>query len=142
MSRAGAEDFARLVDFNSEFRDGARRFDMGEFSQFVLAPMATAALEQVLAWGVERVARDVGVLTGAIARRAVDLGWTVPDERHRVRHMIGVQHPRGLPDGLPDRLAGANIHVSIRGDAVRISPYLYNDEGDVERLLRALGTPR
>ena len=142
MSRAGAEDFARLVDYRSEFREGARRFDMGEFSQFVLAPMAAVALEQVLAWGAERVARDVGVLTDAIARGAVDLGWTVPDARHRVRHMIGVQHPRGLPAGLPGRLAAANIHVSIRGDAVRIAPYLYNDEGDVERLLRALASPR
>ncbi|HEX7978599.1 MAG TPA: aminotransferase class V-fold PLP-dependent enzyme [Gemmatimonadaceae bacterium] len=138
MSRAGAEDFARLVDYTDELRPGARRFDMGEFSQFNLLPMATAALEQVLDWGVERVARDVGALTTSIARDVAALGCIVADERERVRHMLGVQLPGGLPAGLADRLAAARVFVSIRGDSIRVAPHLYNDERDVQRLVSVL----
>jgi selenocysteine lyase/cysteine desulfurase len=111
---------------------------MGEFSQFNLLPMATAALEQVLEWGVERVARDVGALTAAIAREAAALGCIVADERERVRHMLGVQLPGGLPADLADRLAAAKVFVSVRGDSIRVAPHLYNDERDVQRFVSVL----
>jgi selenocysteine lyase/cysteine desulfurase len=138
MARAGSEDFARLVEYTDEFRDGARRFDMGEFSEFVLVPMAAAGLEQVLAWGVERIARDVGTLTDRIARDAAALGCIVPDANERVRHMLGVRPRGGIPPELADRLAARNVHVSIRGDVIRVSPHLYNDEGDVKRFIEAV----
>jgi selenocysteine lyase/cysteine desulfurase len=119
-------------------RAGARRFDMGEFSQFNLLPMATAAVEQVLEWGVERVARNLGALTASIARDVTALGCIVADERDRVRHMLGVQLPGGLPAGLADRLAEARVFVSIRGDSIRVAPHLYNDERDVQRFVSVL----
>jgi selenocysteine lyase/cysteine desulfurase len=39
---------------------------------------------------------------------------------------------------LAERLAQHNVHVSARGDWIRISPHLYNDEQDLEGLLRPL----
>jgi selenocysteine lyase/cysteine desulfurase len=111
---------------------------MGEFSEFVLVPMAAAGLEQVLAWGVERIARDVGTLTDRIARDAAALGCIVPDANERVRHMLGVRPRGGIPPELADRLAARNVHVSIRGDVIRVSPHLYNDEGDVKRFIEAV----
>jgi selenocysteine lyase/cysteine desulfurase len=51
ITRAGSEDFAALVDYRDEPAPGARRYDVGERSNFVLVPMALAALEQILAWG-------------------------------------------------------------------------------------------
>jgi selenocysteine lyase/cysteine desulfurase len=139
MSRAGAEDFTSLVDYTDELRPGARRFDMGEFSQFTLLPMATAALEQVLAWGVDRVARDVGALTARISDSATALGYVAPAERDRVRHMVGLSLPGGLPATLADRLTAERVHVSIRGNSIRVAPHLYNDERDVVRFLEVLG---
>jgi len=139
MSRAGAEDFARLVDYSGEMRAGARRFDMGEFSQFTLLPMACAGLDQVLTWGVERIARDVGAITAGIARDAAALGCTVADEKDRVRHMLGVQLAGGLPADLADRLTASRVFVSIRGDSIRVAPHLYNDDRDVERFISVLG---
>ena len=50
--RAGSEDFARLVDYRDDYQPGARRFDMGQRTNFQLVPMAIAALEQLLEWGV------------------------------------------------------------------------------------------
>ena len=138
MTRAGAEDFTRLVDYVDEFRPGARRFDMGEFSQFTLLPMSTAALTQVVEWGVDRISASIGVLTAQIARGATALGCEVPPESDRVRHMIGVKLPHGLPGGLTEQLAAERIHVSVRGDSIRVAPHLYNDARDVERFLDVL----
>ena len=138
MSRAGAEDFTRLVDYVDDFRPGARRFDMGEFSHFTMLPMSTAAVTQVAEWGVERIAAGIGALTDRIGREASALGCEVPRDDERVRHMIGVRLPGGLPRGLPERLAEAKVHVSVRGDSIRVAPHLYNDERDVERFVDVL----
>jgi len=138
MARAGAEDFASLVDYVDDFRPGARRFDMGEFSQFTMLPMSTAAVTQVAEWGVERIAAGIGALTDRIASEASALGCEVPRDDQRVRHMIGVRLPGGIPPALTDRLAQAKVHVSVRGDSIRVAPHLYNDERDVERLVGVL----
>ena len=77
--RAGSEDFARLVDYTDEYQPGARRFDVGQRTKFELMPMAIAALEQIVEWGVPRVAATLAGTTSEIARRAAGLGldpWT------------------------------------------------------------------
>jgi len=38
--RAGSENFAGLVNYRDEMQPGARRFDVGERSNFALMPMA------------------------------------------------------------------------------------------------------
>lgn len=138
LSRASAEDFARLTDYRMDYRPGARRFDMGEYPQFVNAPMALAALSQLAEWTVERVATTLGDITGRIAREAEALGCAVQPVGQRARHMVGIRRPGGIPDGLPARLAAQRVHVSVRGDAIRIAPHVYNDEEDVARLLAVL----
>ncbi|HKP15894.1 MAG TPA: aminotransferase class V-fold PLP-dependent enzyme [Gemmatimonadaceae bacterium] len=139
MSRAGAEDFTSLVDYVEELRPGARRFDMGEFSQFTLLPMSVAAVTQVLEWGVPRIAAGIGAITSRIAEEAVALGCEVPPNSERVAHIVGVKLPRGLPSGLTERLAQARVFVSVRGDSIRVAPHLYNDENDVARFVKVLG---
>jgi selenocysteine lyase/cysteine desulfurase len=138
IARAGSDDFSRLVDHTDAFRPGARRFDMGESPQFVLAPMAIAALQQVLAWGVERIQQTLSLLTEKIAQLAADIDWAVLPREQRSAHMIGIRHARGIPAGLPQLLHDANVFVSVRGDSIRIAPYLYNDAGDIERLFAVL----
>jgi selenocysteine lyase/cysteine desulfurase len=138
MTRAGAEDFTSLVDYVDELRPGARRFDMGEFSQFTLLPMSRAAVTQVLEWEVPRIAATIGAMTSRIAREAERLGCEVPADAERVGHIVGVKLPRGVPRGLTERLAEARVFVSVRGDSIRVAPHLYNDERDVERFVEVL----
>jgi selenocysteine lyase/cysteine desulfurase len=138
MSRVGAEDFTSLVDYVEELRPGARRFDMGEFSQFTLLPMSMAALTQVLEWEVPRIAGSIAPLTSRIAGEAERLGCEVTPESERVRHIVGVKLPRGVPDGLTERLAQARVFVSVRGDSIRVAPHLYNDDRDVDRFVNVL----
>src|SRR5215813_5001061 len=138
LTRAGSEDFGRLIDYCDDYRPGARRFDMGEFPQFVLAPMATAALRQILAWGVARIESSLSVLTNDIARRALDIGYVVLPAAERSPHMIGIRHPKAIPAAVPRALREANIYVSFRGDSIRIAPHLYNNLNDIDRLFKVL----
>lgn len=138
LSRAGAEDFSGLVNYTDALRRGARRFDMGEYPQFGLTPMSIAALTQVSRWGVDTIQREIASLTELAEQHALELGCDVLPRRHRVGHMIGVRFPAGVPDGLQERLRTANIHLSVRGDAIRIAPHVFSDEADIERLFGAI----
>ena len=136
--RAGSEDFARLVDYRDEFAAGARRYDMGEPANFHLAPMAIAALEQVLEWGVENIADTLKGRTAAIAERAREMGLGSQPAELRAGHYLGLQFADGVPPGLLDALAREKVHVSVRGSSVRVTPHLYNTDADVDRLFAAL----
>ena len=64
INRSGSEDFARLTDYQDDFQPGARRFDVGQRTNFTLTPMAIAALTQILDWQVGR-ARPAGSARGS-----------------------------------------------------------------------------
>jgi len=139
INRRGSEDFAQLVDYQDAFQPGARRYDVGERSNFVLLPMAAEALRQILDWGVENVSETIGALTDLIEERAEELGiFTTPKEK-RARHMIGLMLGPDTPDDLAGRLTTHNVFVSVRGGTVRVSPHLYNTEEDVDRFFDVLG---
>ena len=140
MTRDGAEDFSKLSDYSASYRPGARRFDMGEFPQFVLTAMATAALEQVLAWDVKRVQTAISTLTSRAENGAVQTGAMAVTGSDRVGHLIGIRPRAGIGGDLVSALAAANVYVSIRGDAIRVAPHVFNTEGDIDRLVDILRT--
>ena len=136
--RKGSDDFTRLVDYQDDYAEGARRFDVGERSSFQLVPMAAAALEQLLDWGIGEVAATLEGVTGAVELGATDRGLRAMPREARVAHMIGLRAPNGLPPGLGATLADQQVFVSVRGDSIRVSPHVYNDESDVDRLFAVL----
>ncbi|MDQ3913179.1 MAG: aminotransferase class V-fold PLP-dependent enzyme [Actinomycetota bacterium] len=138
ISREGSEDFARLIEYTDAYGPGARRYDVGERSNFVLLPMAIAALHQILSWGVENISRTVRNLTNLIEAEAKNLGIEAVPAPMRVEHMIGFGLGPGAPEDLAVRLAEDNVFVSVRGKSIRVSPHLYNTERDVERLFYSL----
>ncbi|RMF38064.1 MAG: aminotransferase class V-fold PLP-dependent enzyme [Alphaproteobacteria bacterium] len=138
MGREGAEDFARLVDYRDGYRPGARRFDVGEVANFALLPATIAALEQILDWGVERIEATLAARVATIAERAAGLGFRVSDPALRAGHFLGLGFPGPVPAGLPERLAAERVHVSLRGSSLRVTPHLYNDDADTERLIEVL----
>lgn len=138
IAREGSEDFARLVDYRDGYQPGARRYDVGERSNFALLPAAIASLELLSAWDGREVTRRLGWLTGMIARQVAELGLVaLPDER-RGPHFLGLQLPPGAPSDLLQRLASERVFVSQRGTRLRVTPHVYNDEHDVARLVGAL----
>jgi len=139
LGRQGSQDFARLVDYADEYQPGAARFDMGERSSFALIPMLIAALEQILAWGPANVQAYCRELAGGLIAEARALGCAVEDDAWRGAHLFGIRTPAGADaTGLQQALAERRVIVSLRGDAVRVAPNVYNSPDDVAALTEAL----
>lgn len=139
LGRRGSEDLGRLTDYVDDYRDDASRFDVGERSSFQLAPMLVAALGLMAEWGVEAVAAHCDGLNRRLAAGARELGFRVPGDDLRCSNIVGLIAPPGVDMGpVAAELQARGIHVSRRGDALRVSPHVYNDEGDVDALLEAL----
>ena len=138
IHRADSDDFAALLDYRHEFQPGARRFDVGERSNFALMPMAVAALGQILEWGVSEIAATLTGMTETIGKRALAMGFSVAPSEFRASHLIGLRCSEALPGDLSERLAQHQVYVSIRGNSVRVSPHLYNREQDIDRLFDVL----
>ncbi len=140
IARQGSEDFAGLVDYKTEYQPGARRFDMGEGANFMALPMAVTAMRQLLQWGVEEIQETLSAMTETIAARAAPLGLSASDPTMRAGHFLGLGFPGEVPAGLPERLGQEGVYVSVRGQSMRVTPHLYNNEADVERLIDVLAS--
>jgi len=139
IARRGSEEFAALVNYRSEFQPGARRFDVGQRSNFALNPAVKASLELLLEWGIPRISATLKTRVDAIAERArheLDLHCVPP--LLRAGHYLGLHFGGPPPADLPTRLAAANVHVSVRGHSLRVTPHLWNNDNDVETLFAVL----
>ncbi|MDP6706169.1 MAG: aminotransferase class V-fold PLP-dependent enzyme [Alphaproteobacteria bacterium] len=138
VARAGAENPTGLADYTDDFQPGARRYDGGGRGNPLAIPMANTALAQIQAWGVAEIAESIRPLVEAIAEGAKALGLEPTPAPVRAPHFLGLRVPGGLPAGIAAGLGEANVHISVRGDSIRVAPNVYNNEADVARLLDAL----
>lgn len=54
-------------------------------------------------------------------------------------HLVGLHAPPGVDlVRLEARLRERQVYASLRGDALRVSPHVYNDASDVGALLEVL----
>ncbi len=140
LGRAGSEDFQNLVDYRDEYQQGtAIRYDMGERASFILHPMLQASMNLLIQWSPEAVQDYCRRLTSPLIEAAVSLGLSVEEDEWRADHLFGLRMPEGLKlETLKAELESRQIFVSLRGNALRVSPHVYNDEGDVGALTEAL----
>ncbi|MBO6576667.1 MAG: aminotransferase class V-fold PLP-dependent enzyme [Rhodothermales bacterium] len=139
ISRKNSEDFAGLVRYRDEYGPLATRYDVGERSNFILAPMLLEALRLLGEWRIDRIQAYCDALSDPIVRAARDLGCEVEDDACRAGHLFGLRLPAGSDAAaLKETLARRNVSVSLRGDAVRVSPNVYNTQEDVAALIEGL----
>lgn len=138
IQRANASDFRSLVLYTENYEAGARRFDMGERSNFALLPVADCAMKQLLGWGIERISQTAGALSRQLAASAAELGFSSSPESLRAPHYLCLRTKAGIPQGLPEMLARERVFVSVRGSSIRVSPHVYNTAEDCQRLIACL----
>ncbi|MCG8442698.1 MAG: aminotransferase class V-fold PLP-dependent enzyme, partial [Caulobacterales bacterium] len=138
IARAGSEDFTRLTDYRDEFQPGARRFDMGERSNYAALPAANASLAFILGRTPPAIAARLRELTDDIVARLSPLGFRAAPRERRSPHYLGLAFPPEAPPDLTTRLRAHNVHVSQRGPRLRVTPYLHVTEADLDRLTDAV----
>lgn len=139
IGRERSEDFQRLVEYRDGYQPGAIRYDVGERSNFALLPMAVASMRLVLEWGARRIQQYCGALFDPVLEQVQELGYTVEPREWRGAHLFGLRPPPHVsPARLSGALAGHRVYASMRGSALRIAPYMYNDDRDAAALVAAL----
>lgn len=138
ISRIGAEDFSRLAEYRDELQPGARRFDVGERANILQMPIMRAGLELVLGWDADEIQATLRAITDVIAAKAASLGIAAAPRALRAPHYLGLRFPAERRQKLLAELEARQVHVSARGEFLRVTPYLYNDEADVQKLCEAL----
>ncbi len=137
IQRANARDFSNLL-YTESYDAGARRFDMGERSNFALLPAAVRAMKQLLEWEVAQISETVGALSRHLANAAADKGFSAPAEPLRAPHYLALRRKEPIPRELPEMLAREKVFVSVRGSSIRVAPHVYNTAEDCERLIACL----
>jgi selenocysteine lyase/cysteine desulfurase len=138
IQRANARDFASLILYTENYDNGARRFDMGERSNFALLPAAVCAMKQLLQWDVAQISETAGALNRQLASSAADVGFSAPPEPLRAPHYLALRRKAAIPKELPEMLAREKVFVSVRGSSIRVTPNVYNTAEDGERLIVCL----
>jgi selenocysteine lyase/cysteine desulfurase len=138
IQRANARDFSSLILYTENYDAGARRFDMGERSNFALLPAAKRAMMQLLEWDVAQISETAGALNRELADAASALGFSAPPEPLRAPHYLALRRKEAIPRELPEMLAREKVFVSVRGSSIRVTPNVYNTMEDCERLIACL----
>jgi selenocysteine lyase/cysteine desulfurase len=136
FNRAGVREAEGVLEPLEELIPDAARFDMGERSNFITLPMMIASLETLLEITVPTIQANSDAVNQAIMEGAARLGYQATTDR--APHLMGLRSPGGVSLAQKKILAARKVFLSVRGDAYRISPHIYNDQEDVDRLLEGL----
>ena len=117
----------------------SRRFDMGERDHFISMEMASIGMEMLADWGAPAIAQRLAMLTERIAAGVRGIGVSMPEPHLRAPHILSLAFKGGMPAGLVEGLASEGVYVAPRLGRMRVSPHVYNDEGDADRFVEALG---
>lgn len=137
-NRVGGDKSDFYVPPVAAFLPGARRFDMGERSDFAVLPVAIASLKLLNGWGVGNSFVRLKHLNDLVWKQAMDRKLISAVEKYRAPHIAILDFGNRLPADISARLKQENIHVTVRGGKIRISPHVYNEDQDIIRLFDVL----
>lgn len=138
INRLNSEDFTQLVNYQSLYQEGSLRYEVGEHSNFTLVPMLLKGIQQINRWGVENIQLYCKSISDKAVLSLQHRGFWVEEPAYRSCHLFGIRIGDKDPQRAKDVLVKNKIYVSFRGDAIRISPHVYNDESDMGKLARIL----
>jgi selenocysteine lyase/cysteine desulfurase len=139
INRLDSENFTGLVNYQDAYQPGALRYEVGEHGNFVLVPMLLAALKQINEWEPKNIQDYCTKISARTIRYLLKDGFWIEEPKYRGQHLFGIRLPKRIDkEKLKTRLQKNNISVSFRGDAIRVSPHLYNTEADMLKLTKIL----
>jgi cysteine desulfurase/selenocysteine lyase len=134
-----AEDFTRLCDYDLNWWDSARRFEVITLPYQEFAGFA-ASLELFESVGWAEVHHLVADRAGQIVRWAQgrsDVSLVTPADPTRRAGVVSVRPQDGVATS--SRLREAQVAHSLREGMIRLAPHFYTTPDEIERALRAFG---
>ncbi len=139
INKENSEDFTGLVNYKDRYKEGAARYSVGEQSNFVHVPMLQAGLEQILEWGLEQIQHYCQRLHQVLIEGLKGTDYQVQLQHQSSSHLTGIRIAEDMNmDLIKQTLDQQDIFVSYRGDAIRVSFYVFNTEQQVLKFVRVL----
>ncbi|MEL6253734.1 MAG: aminotransferase class V-fold PLP-dependent enzyme [Bacteroidota bacterium] len=139
MNRTNALDFRNLTDYEEKYTKDAGRYNVGEFSNFILVPMLIEALKQLKEWGPAEVQAYCRKLVQPLLEYCESMGVQLEREEYLSAHLLGLQLPDTIGyEKLLKLLKERKIIVSVRGSTIRVSPSVYNTPEDIQALITTI----
>lgn len=137
-----ADDLAQEGGRPTLRRDlGVRAYDVfGTANFFNFVPLAVA-VEELLEHGIDRIAAHDDALVERLVRGLVEIGFELQSPRDASGRstLVLASHPEPARNAPIHRaLTAQRIFIAHRRGKLRVSPHLYNGDGDVDRLLESL----
>lgn len=137
-NRKGGERSDFYLQTMPDYLPGARRFDMGERSDFAVLPIAISAMELLQSWGGPAVFERLIYLNRLIWEEAENHGFSGPSPEHRAPHIAVVELGERFRPELVGELRKNKAIVTVRGTKMRVTPHVYNEDRDIVRLFDLL----
>jgi selenocysteine lyase/cysteine desulfurase len=138
-TRLGSENLAGLTQYQSEYKPLAQRYAAGESASFIYVKMQIAALKEILKIDPEDLQAYCRSISQDALKELNEIGFYCDLPDIRAQHLFGIKIPKSVDlDNLKSELQSANIHVSFRGDYMRISCHLFNTKAHFEKLVHAI----
>jgi cysteine desulfurase / selenocysteine lyase len=141
MALEGARNLHALPMSNLRPAHGARRWDSAETANFTNLAAFDSSLDLMLRIGIDAVERSIDALAGEIIDGLPGTKCVLASPAERERRgpyvCISARDPKETPE-LYERLRAAKISVSLRENAVRVSPHFYNTPEEISRLMKTL----
>jgi selenocysteine lyase/cysteine desulfurase len=138
LSVKGAENFDSLPTDEFSLIQGARVFDSGETANFINVNGWEASLEFVEEVTIRTVNEYCLRLLHGLAEGLRAYGYTLSSGAlagHNSTILGFCASTREATAALHQRLLANHIVISLRQGMIRVSPYLYNNDADIDRLL-------
>ena len=140
LALEGARNFHSLPFENLRPVKGSRRWDSAETANFANLAALDVSLGLVLRAGVQQIADyNHAIVSEIIEKLPTQFTLASPAERERRGPYvcIAARTPEETAATF-ERLRAAQVFVSLRENALRIAPHLYNTSGHISRLLDVL----
>lgn len=136
INKKDAANFSDLVNYKDEYEPGARRFDMGEKSQFHSMSAMADTLERLNEISVKVISDHCQKLNSKLIELVcVDQSIKTWEDSQRASNILGLYFDDSKRlERIKKKLVEEKIYVSYRGSAMRVSPHLYNTIENVEKL--------
>ena len=137
INRKNSEDFSNLINYEDEYGEYARRYSVGQQSNFINISMLKAGIDQLNDWGIENVYKYIESITTPCFPLLNKKNTWYEDSKFRSSHLFGIRPKKNLKKILK-KIRENNIFISLRGDIIRVSPSVYNTKEDVQKLFKCI----
>lgn len=140
MNRANSQDFSKLTQYESQYNQGAARYNVGQTSNFILTPMLLAALQQINQWKTENIQRYCHELTTPLFLYLNKSGFKIERGQYSVNHLFAIQvsDQQHILE-LAKQFKINNIYASVRSQYIRLSVNVFNESSSIDRLIDTIG---